>query len=288
MQVFINAKPSSDPVSTRLDLSVSKSPATVIILRGAGGAAPELSMFQDGAEDARRFVLLEYPGWRRYIDAGYTADAVVVDVVGRIMHLVPEGPIYIVGISIGGHFGYAAALELQKQGREVGGFCAVDTFMMSTAAPSAGWRRRAIGLASKLILGLRFAELSEFVRTRFWRALLRLASGFLPGMLHGYAANGKDPWFFKLDPNLEQELSMRLLIQLAAPFVVALDRDPQPLNAPAVLLRTELTGKDDAAWQKRCPVITIRPLPGDHQTLFLPESAGLVRSAFVSSTRDWR
>ena len=260
----------------------------IIVLRGAGGAAPDLAMFQTGVDSTRTFVRIDYPGWRHYVNVGYSARAIVDDLVSRITQQVPTGPIYIVGLSIGGHFGYATALRLQELGREVGGFCAVDTFMMSTAAVSDGWSRRALMLASRLILGLRFAEFREFIRTRFWRAWLRMLGGTLPGLLRNYAASGRQPWFFKLDPSLEQELSMRLLIEHAAPFVASLDTNPVPLNAPAILLRTETTGKDDAAWKQRCPRLVIRKLPGDHQTVFEPQSHTLIREAFVSESVYWR
>ena len=38
---------------------------------------------------------------------------------------IPYGPIRLVGLSMGGHFAYAAALRLQGMGREIAGFCAI-------------------------------------------------------------------------------------------------------------------------------------------------------------------
>ena len=56
----------------------------------------------------------------------------------------PRGPNRIVGNSIGGHFGYAVALHLQAAGREIAGFCAIDSFMITSSEPSAGRQRRAL------------------------------------------------------------------------------------------------------------------------------------------------
>ena len=267
--------------------SVQHSKIAVIVLSGASDIAPDLDMFRSSDDSTRTFIRLQYPGWRSYVGESYSAAAIVDDLVGRIQSQVPEGPIYIAGISIGGHFGYAAALRLQELGRDVAGFCAIDTFMMSSAAPSEGWSKRALKLASRLMLGLKFTELGEFIRTRFWRACLRLAGDSLPRMLGPYATSGKQPWVMTLDPSLERELSMRLLIQHAAPFVVALDQNPRPLNVPTVLLRTELNSEDDAAWKLRCPRALIRQLPGDHQTLLEQQSLGVIREAFVAATSDW-
>jgi thioesterase domain-containing protein len=90
------------------------------------------------------------------------------------------------------------------------------------------------------------------------------------------------------DPVFEEELSMRLLIEATAPWIAALDRAPVALEAPAILLRTDLTAGDDAAWRSRCPNIKIFELPGQHHTLFEPQNVAALREAFLAATRDWR
>ena len=260
----------------------------VIVLPGAGGGTPDLAMFGAGFEDATFFQTIAYPGWQRYVEPGFSADALVEELAAEIAVRVPEDPIRIVGISLGGHLGYATALRLQARGREIGGFCAVDTFMMSSSAASAGWINRALVLAVRLVRDQRFDEFGQFLRSRFWRALLRLWQSRITGLFRSYAASGKRFRLFALDPLLEKELSMRLLIQHAAPFVASLDRDLRPLDAPTILLRTEFTGRDDAAWRRRCPHIKIVQVPGDHQTLFEQAGIGLLREAFVTATKDWR
>jgi hypothetical protein len=90
-----------------------------------------------------------------------------------------------------------------------------------------------------------------------------------------------------LDPVFEEELNMRLLIQTTAPWLRSLDRNPVALKAPAAILRTALTGSDDAAWQLRCPKFRIVEIPGQHHTLFESENIAVLRGAFISATGFW-
>ena len=39
----------------------------VIVLPGAGGGAPDLSVFRAGLDDKTRFEAISYPGWPRYV-----------------------------------------------------------------------------------------------------------------------------------------------------------------------------------------------------------------------------
>jgi thioesterase domain-containing protein len=231
---------------------------------------------------------ISYPGWPHYARRDFSADVLIDELVERIVVRVPIGPIRIIGMSIGGHFGYAAALRLQSKGRDISGFCAIDSFMISSAEPSAGWQTRAVAQVFDLIRKRRVLELMQFARSRFWRALFRLAGNRMPGLLRAATHNGRLPAFSTIDPLFEPELNMRLLIRATAPWIASLDRDPIPLLSPAVLLRTRLTAGDDTAWRSRCPNIEIREIEGGHQTLFNPENVASLRAAFAMATRNWR
>jgi len=80
---------------------------------------------------------------------------------------------------------------------------------------------------------------------------------------------------------------MRLLIEIAAPWIASLDQKPVALMTPAILLRTALTDGDDHIWRTRCPNIKIFEIPGQHHTLFEPENVGALRKAFLAATCDW-
>jgi thioesterase domain-containing protein len=258
----------------------------VVFLSGAGGGTPDFSVFRYGAEDATRFEIIPYPNWERYVSDGFSAEVLIADLVEEIAKRVPQGPIRIIGLSIGGHFGYGAAIRLEAIGREVAGFCAIDTFMIASSKPSEGWKRRAFAQGLELLRGRRFGEFMLFLRSKFWRGLLRLVGGRLPSLLQGLSTSGGLP--LGIDSIFEGELNMRLLIREAAPWIASLDRAPVPLKAPAVLLRTGPASNDELSWRRRCPDIKIYEIPGRHDTLFEAENIANLREVFITATRDWR
>jgi thioesterase domain-containing protein len=237
--------------------------------------------------ESANLCVIDYPGWRRYIEPGCSMQSIVEYLVCQIETRIPKGPIRIIGISIGGHFGYAAAVQLQAAGREIYGFCALDSFMVVSAAPSSGWPRRAIQLAWRLLGEVRLMDFGRFIRSRLWRAMLRFSQDSLIGLLRRTDRYGRFCNISAVDPILEHELNIRLLIRTAAPGLAALDRDPVALKAPAILLRTALTADSDAGWRRRCPEIKIVQLPGNHETMFEPRNASALSDAFMEATRDW-
>ena len=199
-----------------------------------------------------------------------------------------KGPVRIVGISIGGHFGYAAALRLQAIGREIAGFCAIDTFMIVFSKPSAGWEGRALAQGLELLRRRRFGEFARFFRSKFWRVLVRLAGSRLPSLLQRFSSSSRLPLISALDPMFEEELSLRLLIQAATPWIASLDREPVALKAPSILLRTRLAASGDPAWLRRCPNMKIFEIKGEHDNLYEPGNKGSLREVFLTATSDWR
>jgi thioesterase domain-containing protein len=259
----------------------------VIFLSGAGGGAPDLDVFKAGPGDNTRFEIINYPGWQRCISDDFSSDFLIADLVEQITARVPQGPIRIVGLSIGGHLGYAAALRLQESGREIGGFCAIDAFMIASSAPSEGWKGRALAQGIEMLRRRRFADLVRFLRSKFWRALVRFSGNRLSNVLR-IAPSSLLSAIFALDPIFEEEVSMRLLIRKASPRIAILDRKPVALDAPTVLLRTSYTAVDDATWRRRCPSIRIFEIPGQHHNLFEQQNVGSFRETFLTATRHWR
>jgi thioesterase domain-containing protein len=266
---------------------MTASPCLFVYLPGAGGGEADLSVFRKSLGAAFEFEVVDYPGWQRYIDERFSADDLAAELATQIAAKIPQGPILIAGSSLGGHFGYAAALQLKASGREVAGFCAIDTFMIDSSGPSEGWQTRALAHAMELLRGGRFIKFTRFLRSRFWRALFRLAGSRLERLLQRSTSSGRLPWFLAIDPIAEEELSMRLLLREVAPWVASLDREPVALDAPSVLLRTPLTADDDEAWRRRCPNINIYEIAGQHITLYEPENIGSLSDAFIAATREW-
>lgn len=231
------------------------------------------------------FETISYPGWQAYAANGFSAHALVEDLAAQIAAKAPQEPIRIVGFSIGGHLAYAVALHLQASGREIQGFCAIDAFMVNSSAPGAGWKGRALRNALEALSKRRFGA---FVRTRFWRAMLRLAGPRLPTLVGKLASSGNLPSVFSRDPIFEQELSMRLFLKEVAPWVGSLDLKPVALKAPAILIRTPESAGDDAAWRRRCPSIEILEVPGTHHAILEQENVAVLREAFITATSRWK
>jgi thioesterase domain-containing protein len=267
-------------------LTSQRSP--IVFLPGAGGAAPNLSLLREGPADDTRFAPISYPGWKRYVADDFSPDALIQELSEQIIAIVPTGPIAMLGISLGGHLCYAVALRLRSLGREVAGICAIDSFMVSSAAPNRGWVRRALSDALHLLKRRQFREFIRHLFSKFWRALMRLAGGRLAGLIRRFGTTRAGLSDAKSGSLFEFELSMRLLIRALAPWLATLDRNPSALRTPAALLRTALTRDDDAAWRQRCPNIEIFEITGGHQTLFDPENIDALRAAFSTATQAWR
>jgi len=199
---------------------------------------------------------------------------------------VPQGSIHIIGFPLGAHFGYAVALRLQAMGRTVGGLCAIDSVMSPSIAPQVGWQRKAASEGGRLLQERRFREFFVFLRSKFWRAVIRLSFGSLRLVLRVFARAGVRSMSW-LDPVMEQEISLRLLLQNVQPWLNALQRDPVALNAPASLLRTAEAGHDDVAWRRRCPAMDVHEIPGTHLSLFDAQYADALRRTLATATAGW-
>lgn len=255
---------------------------TFIYLPGAaGGGERDLAAFASGLDYSIHFETIRYPGWRRYVQDDFSAEALIAELTAEVVSRAPTGTIRLMGMSLGGHLGYAVALRLQELGREIAVFCVIDSFMVSSSEASTGWQRRAISDALDLLRKGRFADFAILIRSKAWRALMRLAGGRLAGALRAFSKCGAP--LFRGDGVAEQELSMRLLLRQVAPRIAEFDRIAAPMTAPTILLRTQASSGHDPAWRVRCPHIEIRQVPGKHLTLFEPENIGGLRDAFVEA-----
>jgi thioesterase domain-containing protein len=234
-----------------------------------------------------RFEIVRYPGWQHYLSGEFSVDALIAEMAGQVEQLIPEGPIRLLGLSMGGHFGYAVAVYLQRKGREIEGLCAIDSFMIATSAPTPGWKKRALAEALELIRKRDLNGIGRFLRSRLWRAFLRFGGNRIPWLLNRTVSVQGGPTIMSVDPILEGELAMRLLTKEVATWLTSLDRDPPVLHAPTLLIRTSRAAGDDAAWARRCPNLRTYDLEGSHHGLFDPENVAALRSAFNAGIKSW-
>jgi thioesterase domain-containing protein len=268
----------------------------VVFLTGAGAGRGDWS--RDAAfravgtslkvgEESIRLEPVQYPAWPTFVSGRFSMEMLISELVEQIVAKAAAGRVSIVGYSIGGHLGYVCALRLEAIGREVAGFCAIDSAMITRAEPRPGWIGRHLAEAMLLLHSGSLRQLPTFLRTRFWRAQLRLLLRGAPALLQTLAHSKCGPTLTALDPILEEELNGLLMAREAAPWIASIERDPVPMNAPALLLRTRGTTGDDSAWRRRCPNIEIIEIDGTHTTLFEPENAGSFQKAFLAGTCNW-
>jgi thioesterase domain-containing protein len=263
---------------------VGRTESTLLFFPGAGGEVPDLVDFKAG-EGSGKFEIVNYPGWRRYSVQEFTAETLIADLETQIVAKAPRGPLQIVGYSIGAHFGYVAALRLRAIGREITRFCVLDSFMLESTKPSPGWQARALAQGMAIARAGRMRDLVLFIRSKFWRTMLRLSSNRLPNMLCGDSPTGFLARIVALDKVLETELTIHLLVRKVTPWIQSLDRDPVALTVPTLLLRTLENSKYDEAWRRRCPTMEIIEIPGQHQSLFSPENIAAVQTAFAAAIK---
>jgi thioesterase domain-containing protein len=253
----------------------------VIFLPGAGGGPLTPGLFKKNPTD--RIETIAYPGWRHYVADGFSGATLVAELAEKVTAHAGEHPIRILGNSIGGHFGYAVAIHLQNAGREIEGFCAIDA-RLTSPEPSRGWKRRALSEAAHLLRERRIGEFAVFVRSRFWRACLRLA----PEMFGKVAGFGQKPTVAGIDPIFEKELDMRLLLRETSSYLGTLDVNPVKLRAPAILLRTRDSADYDSVWHRRCPNLKVFDIPGDHHSIFEAENLDEFHRVYFAATSEWR
>ncbi len=263
---------------------MQSSSSTTIFFPGAGGEVPNLGSFEVGGGNGK-FETVDYPGWRRYGAREFTAETLMADLEAQIEAKAPQGPIQIVGYSVGAHFGYVAAHHLQATGRDIKGFCVLDSFMIGSVTPSPGWQGRALAQGMAIIRTGRIRDFMLFVRSKFWRALLRLAPNRLPNLLCRTSSGGLLAQILAIDKVLENELTIHLLVRKVAPWIQALDCNPIALTTPTMLLRTQENSMYDEAWRRRCPNLEIIEISGQHQSFFGSENIVAVRTAFAAAMR---
>jgi thioesterase domain-containing protein len=257
------------------------SSSTIIFFPGAGGEVPNLIGFEGG--ENRRFEAVHYPEWRHFGVVEFTVETFMENLETQIETKAPIGSIQIVGYSIGAHLGYLTALRLRAKGRQITGFCVLDSFMIESVSPSPGWQRRALGQATAIIRTGRVGDFGPFVRSKLYRALLRLSPRRLPNLLCRIDPVGLLGRVVISDQVLCKELRIHFLVRKVVLWFREIDSCVTGLYVPTIVLRTKENFKYDQAWRRRCPNLQIIEIPGQHQNLFNSENIGNLRSTFAEA-----
>jgi hypothetical protein len=90
-------------------------------------------------------------------------------------------------------------------------------FMVHSAAPSSGWLRRTAAQCARLAARAQFADFVQVARSRFCRAALRACGNRVVEVVSALDASRLLGRLLAVDPLLQRELNMRLLIRFTAP-----------------------------------------------------------------------
>ncbi len=224
-----------------------------------------------------------YPGWWNLTDPERAMDHLLDGVKCQVSARASDGPMLIVGYSLGVQIGWGFAHGFQRAGGTVAFFGAINGRVVTTDKPRQQWQRQAVReFASDLLRG-NVRAVGAFISSRFSRLLQRTAGGDLPRMAGCWARRGRLPWLLSRDPVFETELNMRLLIGAAVPWTQKMESELPPLECPSLLVR----GPDDAAfdgrWGSLCTRLEIKAVTGTHLAILQPphfhEVVGLIKAA---------
>ncbi len=226
---------------------------------------------------------IAYPEWRNLTDPERAMDHLLDGVERQVRAKASNGPVLILGYSLGVQIGWGFAHRFQRGGGTVAFFGAINGRVVATDKPQRQWLRQAVrDFACDLLRG-EVRAVGAFISSRFNRLLQRAAGGDLPKMAGGWARRGRLPWLLSRNPVFESELNMRLLIRAAVPWTQKIESELPPLECPSLLVR----GPDDAAfdgrWRSLCPRLDIMAVTGSHLAILQPphfqEVVGLIKAA---------
>lgn len=248
----------------------------VVLLPGLTGDSPSLASFRADLANEVRFVLIDYPPWRRMVAQAMTIGEIAGAVVADILARVPAGRIRLTGYSLGGAIGYEVALHLTRLGRPVDWFAVLDANIESAhtlarTLPPGSVGRAALGLLTgRQSLRQRacqiFATWASHPSRR--RLLARLAASRLFERLPAATR-------FTLEMEICEALQRRALERWIA------TRPEVRLAARLCLFRSGErrpgTGRD-LGWGRLFDEIVIHEVEGDHITMLRePHRAALCR-----------
>lgn len=234
----------------------------VIFLPGGGSDEQEPVALRAIVEAGDRFRMVSFPGWRRYVSKEFSPEGVMSDIAAFIEARAPLGPIWVAGMSLGAHFGYSAAVRLQKKGRKVAGFCAIDGLMNGYPG------RQAI----QLVRERQFRAVWDLAKAKAQHSAIRL---------RGSRSSGTDAEPVGL-------AALVLWLSAARAWTLSLDIDPIPLDASNALVRTRPGAADDKVWKRRCPGARIFTVPGAHHTMLDPQNVEAFGRAMAAAMHAWQ
>ena len=114
---------------------MSSAPPRAFLLPSIFGDGPPLEKFRAALAGRMAFDLVDYPDIERPSSEIRNFDRILEQTVRRVRSLQPSGEVNILGYSFGGLVGFAAACQLQEEGRRVGLLALLDSRVLSLKVP---------------------------------------------------------------------------------------------------------------------------------------------------------
>lgn len=243
----------------------------VHLLPGLSRDEQRLVRFRGALADAMTVRAVDYGDWQHWAAPGFGPDALLARVVENIAAAQPSGELRLLGYSVGGHVGFAAARRLRRMGRAVGLLGILDTNL--SEHPHSGFRTERHDRATeraRILRGLRAGEaaapVAEFAARRLlsprWSPLLRTLARHRHARLPG-----------ELGFHLHDRLRARRLLELIGPLRPD-GRDAGALaDVPVCIFRAneqERHAAPDLGWRHVCPEARVVAVDGGHHTMLDP------------------
>lgn len=225
----------------------------IFLCPGVYGDDRRLAHFRRFCAPLLNLVLVDLP--RPEAPTGVLRDVAQTGVAvgGKVDALQPAGLVRFAGYSFGGNVAFEAAQHLARQGRPVS-LALIDAYLAEPRA-AAAMAGRPIG---RRLVWAAFDAFCLWDRMR--RSLLKLVGRYRPTAYAG--------------------LARRMLWSLRGR--ATRDWEPQPLDAPMLLVMSEPFAPGLARWHTVAPHATVLRLPFDHWDILKPPSATLLRDALIA------
>ena len=100
---------------------------TVFLFPGLTGDSPSLASFRNELAETANVVLIPYPDWRNMARGARRLTNLAEAALASIKKVAPDGPLHLIGYSLGGAVAFQAAATLLSEGRNIASFIILDS-----------------------------------------------------------------------------------------------------------------------------------------------------------------
>lgn len=243
----------------------------VHLLPGLSRDEQRLVRFREALAGDMSVRAVDYGDWQHWTTPGFGPEGLVARVVEDIAATQPDGVLWLLGYSVGGHVGFAAVQRLRAMGRTVGLLGILDTNL--SEHPHSGFRTGRHDSAAeraRILRGLRTGEaaapVAEFAARRLlgprWSPVLRTLARHRHARLPG-----------ELGFHLHDRLRARRLLELVGPLRPGAQDAGALAGVPVCVFRAreqEWLAAPDLGWRRYCPEVRLVAVDGGHHTMLDP------------------